>query len=145
MPQTQFVYAAPGDPLYVAECALRFRVLREPLGYTPDDVVFPFEAEALHLLAVRGDAVVGCVLFHPDGSDGGRLLQMAVEPGLQGQGLGRRLVQRLEADLADRGVRTVVLHARHHAIGFYERLGYACFGAPYEEVGMPHRNMQKAL
>ena len=57
----------------------------------------------------------------------------------------RALVAHLEAELRDRGLREVVLHARDHAIGFYARLGYAPFGEPYEEVGIPHRNMRKTL
>ncbi len=134
------------DPAYEGECDLRYRILREPLGFTRADVAFPFEADSLHLVAVdRAGRVRGCVLFHPDGAGGGRLFQMAVDGALQGQGVGRALVDHLEAELADRGVTEVVLHARHHAIGFYARLGYEEFGAPYEEVGIPHRNMRKQL
>ena len=140
-----YVFTRPGEPLYGGKCDLRFRVLREPLGYTRDAVAFPFEDDSLHLVATEGDRVVGCVLFHPDGVGGGRLFQMAVDPALQGQGVGRALVDRLEAHLLTIGITQVILHARHHAIGFYERLGYRCFGAPYEEVGIPHRNMRKAL
>ena len=134
------------DPLYEGECALRYEVLRKPLGYTPADVAFPFEDTSLHLVAATPDGVVkGCVLFHPDGAGGGRLFQMAVASDLQGTGIGRALVGHLEAELRDRGLREVVLHARDHAIGFYARLGYAPFGEPYEEVGIPHRNMRKTL
>lgn len=134
------------DPAYEGECDLRFRVLREPLGYSRADVAFPFEADSLHLVAVDGGGTVrGCVLFHPDGEGGGRLFQMAVDEEMQGQGIGKALVAHLEAELRDRGVEEVVLHARHHAIGFYGRLGYVEFGAPYEEVGIPHRNMRKRL
>lgn len=134
------------DPAYEGECALRFRILREPLGFTRADVAFPFEAESLHLVAVDADGVVrGCVLFHPDGRGGGRLFQMAVDEALQGQGVGRALVDHLEAELAERGIEEVELHARDHAIGFYARLGYVAFGEPYTEVGIPHQNMRKRL
>ena len=140
----ELVFTRPGEPLYDGECDLRFRVLREPLGYTRADVAFPFEDEALHLVAVEDGRVVGCVLFHPRGTEG-RLFQMAVDPGLQGRGVGRLLVARLEEHLGANGFTRIELHARHHAVGFYERIGYACFGEPYEEVGIPHRNMEKTL
>jgi ribosomal protein S18 acetylase RimI-like enzyme len=139
-----FVLPEPGDPHYASELDLRYRVLREPLGMRRDQVTFPFEDEALHLVALDGDTVVGCVLFHRRG-DSGRLFQMAVDPSLQGRGLGARLVRHLEARLAGDGVREVVLHARDLAIGFYEKLGYESFGEPYVEVGIPHRSMRKAL
>ncbi|NVJ17480.1 GNAT family N-acetyltransferase [Myxococcus sp. AM010] len=140
-----FTFISPGHPLYAGELELRFRVLREPLGYTRDDVAFPFEADSLHLVAHQEEAVLGCVLFNPEDAHGGRLFQMAVASHLQGQGLGARLVRTLEVELARRGFTHVHLHAREPAVPFYERLGYAVFGDPYTEVGVPHRNMRKTL
>lgn len=104
----------------------------------------------MHVVAVDADErVVGCVVFHPEG-DGrgpntGRLLQMAVDTSVQGTGVGRRLVETLEERLRQEGYREVTLHARDVAFGFYERLGYDFYGEPYSEVGIPHRNMRKAL
>ena len=143
-------FITPADPLYAGEVELRFRVLREPLGYRREDVAFPFDGQSLHLVALlpgrEGPEVVGCVLFHPEGDgSGGRLYQMAVRPDLQGQGLGARLVRHLEAELRARGVRHVHLHARASVVPFYERLGYAVEGEPYVEVGIPHRNMARDL
>lgn len=143
-PALAFIH--PGHPLYAGELELRFRVLREPLGYRREDVAFPFEADSLHLVAVdAGGEVVGCVLFHPEGEGQGRLFQMAVRPDLQGRGLGARLVRHLEEALRLRGVTRVHLHARAHVAPFYARLGYAAEGEPYTEVGIPHRTMARTL
>ncbi|HVP62785.1 MAG TPA: GNAT family N-acetyltransferase [Myxococcaceae bacterium] len=120
-------------------------MLRRPLGHGRGAVTFPFEAESLHLVALDGDRVVGCVLFHPEGPGTGRLFQMAVEPERQGTGLGTRLVRALEGEVTERGFREITLHARDTAVGFYARLGYVSFGAPYAEVGVPHQNMRRAL
>jgi predicted GNAT family N-acyltransferase len=132
-------------PEYAQELDLRWRVLRQPLGFARDAVGFPFEAESLHLIAVDADRVVGCVLFHPEGTESGRLFQMAVEPDRQGSGLGTRLVRVLEAEVVRRGFREVILHARDTAVGFYARLGYAPVGPAYTEVGIPHQNMRRSL
>lgn len=120
-------------------------MLRKPLGHGREAVPFPFEAESLHLVALDAGRVVGCVLFHPEGPGSGRLFQMAVEPDRQGGGLGTRLVRALEEEVASRGFREVTLHARDAAVGFYARLGYVSFGAPYVEVGIPHQNMRRSL
>ncbi len=120
-------------------------MLREPLGQARDAVDFPFEAESLHLVALDAGRVVGCVLFHPERPATGRLFQMAVEPDRQGTGLGTRLVRALEDEVSARGFREITLHARDTAVGFYARLGYVSFGAPYVEVGIPHQNMRRAL
>ncbi|XXF78648.1 GNAT family N-acetyltransferase [Myxococcaceae bacterium GXIMD 01537] len=135
----------PAHPLYAGELELRYRVLREPLGFPRSAVAFPFEADSLHLVAHAGDTVVGCVLFHPEDTHDGRLFQMAVAPHLQGQGLGARLVTALEAELLRRGFSHVHLHARAAVVPFYERLGYAVYGEPFTEVNVPHRHMRKAL
>ncbi len=139
-------FITTADALYPDELELRYAVLREPLGHSRADVIFPFEHECLHLVALE-DArnVVGCVLFRPEDATSGRLLQMAVAPTLQGQGLGRELVRALEAELCQRGVREVHLHARGDAVPFYEHLGYAVFGEPFVEVSIRHRHMRRAL
>lgn len=136
----------PSDPLYPAEQELRFRVLREPLGFTREQVTYPLDAASLHFVGVEDGRVVGCVLFHPEGPEGsGRLLQMAVDPPLQGRGLGRQLVRALEAEVKRRGFTEVTMHARGEKVPFYEKLGYAVRGEPFSEVGIPHRHMWRVL
>jgi len=144
-PDTLLSFTHPGHPLYASELELRFRVLREPLGFTRAQVAFPFESESLHLVAHQQDTVLGCVLFNPEDAHGGRLFQMAVAPHLQGQGLGARLVRSLEEELRRRGFTHVHLHARGNVVPFYERLGYTVYGEPFTEVGIPHRHMRKTL
>ena len=39
----------------------------------------------------------------------------------------------------------IYLHARAHAVDFYLNSNYEVFGEPFEEVGIPHRHMQKFL
>lgn len=138
-------FIAPKGPLYKEELELRFKILREPLGHSRADVVFPFEAQSVHLLALREGAVVGCVLFHPEDATSGRLFQMAVDSGLQRSRIGDKLVRALEAELVRRGFRSVHLHARATVVGFYERLGYEVYGEPFVEVGIEHRHMRKTL
>ncbi|TNF33253.1 MAG: GNAT family N-acetyltransferase [Deltaproteobacteria bacterium] len=134
------------DAGYVGERDLRWRVLRQPLGMPPGSEVNAAEARCLHLVAEDGEGqVVGCVIFRVDPGETGQLMQMAVDPSLQGQGVGRALVAEVERRVAADGVREITLHARQVALGFYERLGYAVYGEPYTEVGIPHRHMRKAL
>ena len=44
-------------------------------------------------------------------------------------------------ELRARGVRMAGLGAQTHAIGFYERLGFAVYGPEYDDAGIPHRDM----
>lgn len=136
---------APTGPDYTAARHLRYEVLRRPLGMSEGTERFAYEDDALHFVAVAAAEVVGCVMFHPQGADTGRLMQMAVAPVWQGRGVGRLLVHALERDVVRRGIAEVTLHARAHAVGFYEKLGYASYGEPYVEVGIAHRSMRKRL
>ena len=137
-----------GEPLHRGELALRYEILRKPLGRPRGSEVFEAEADCYHLVAVdpaAPDTVVGCVVFHPAAATRGRLLQMAVADSLQGQGVGRALVRGLEARLVADGFQEIILHARDHAIGFYEKLGYAVCSEGYEEVGIPHHDMSRVI
>lgn len=141
--ELRFIQPDDGQ-LYAKERALRYEVLRRPLGMPPGSEIFPFEAESLHLVAIEGDSVIGCVLFRPQRRTG-RLFAMAVAEEKRGRGVGAALVARLEAHLCDQGFQEVFLHARDDALGFYERLGYRLDGEPFEEVGLKHRRMKKDL
>jgi predicted GNAT family N-acyltransferase len=138
-------FLLPDDPAVASERELRFRILREPLGMTRAEVTFPFEEDSLHLVAERDGRVIGCVLFHPETATTGRLFQMAVDSAAQRTGLGRRLVESLEAELRRRGIVDVHLHARAEAVPFYEGLGYVTYGEPFVEIGLPHRHMRKTV
>ena len=140
-----FEVVAVGSARHAEALRLRYEALRRPLAMAPGTEVYRAEAECLHMVALEGGRVVGCVLFHPQAPEVGRLLQMAVAAERRGLGFGRALVRHLEAHLRGLGVRRVTLHARHYAVGFYERLGYEIEGEPFEEVGMAHRHMMRRL
>lgn len=132
-----------GDPLRQEALELRFRVLREPLGFSRADLIVERDDDSMLLVALDQGHVVACVMFTPHSPTRGQLRQMAVQPPHQGVGLGRALVHHLEQALAARGFDEIELHARHHAVGFYEKLGYAREGEPFIEVGIPHLLMRK--
>ncbi|KJE96403.1 acetyltransferase [Capsaspora owczarzaki ATCC 30864] len=147
---TSFQFIDTVHPLYEGERQLRFDVLLSTVGLAK----YSFEhmdAASYHLVAVElvesKETVVGCVLFHPEPlrRRTGRLFQMAVAKHRQGTGLGMKLVQALETRLAEDGFFTLTLHARAHAVPFYERCGYSCVGEPFHEVGLEHRHMRRAI
>ena len=71
--------------------------------------------------------------------------QVAVEPDLQGQGIGAEMVRLSEQVGSEKGFTEMILHARDTAVAFYLRLGYEIVGEPFEEVTIPHREMRKPL
>ncbi|MFT3776795.1 MAG: YbgC/FadM family acyl-CoA thioesterase [Ottowia sp.] len=129
--------------------AVRTAVFVEEQGIAQEDEWDELDDTAVH-------AVVTNLLGMPVGT--GRLLRegegaahtarigrMAVDRALRGGGVGRQVVQALEQAARARGDTAVVLGAQRSAEPFYARLGYAPYGEPYEEVGIPHVGMRRVL
>jgi YbgC/YbaW family acyl-CoA thioester hydrolase len=71
--------------------------------------------------------------------------RMAVDASLRGSGIGAAVLQALMNTARDAGKREVLLHAQNSAVAFYKRLGFTSSGEPFEEAGIGHQAMTKAL
>jgi ribosomal protein S18 acetylase RimI-like enzyme len=143
--QPKFKFIKPTDPEYSQELMLRWEVLRKPLGMPPGSEVFSDEAQSMHLVAIDKKKVVGCVLFHPESPDSGRIYQMAVSEEYQGRGFGRKLLAFLEKELIKKGIKTLHLYSREESLGFYLQRGYHPIGVMIEKMGISHQPMEKLL
>lgn len=133
------------DPEYELEKQLRNRVLRAPLGLTLSGQDLRDEDAQDHLVAMDGEGrVIGCALIVFAGNTA-RIRQMAVDEQHRGLGIGTELVRAAENVIRAHNVRTVTLHARVSARGFYERLGYVASSGIFTEVTVPHVKMEKLL
>jgi ribosomal protein S18 acetylase RimI-like enzyme len=133
------------SPDYVQQVALRSAVLRTPLGlkFSPADL----EKDADNILfgAFLENEIVGCCQFKILDESRVQLRQMAVDPAIQGQSIGRKLVAYAENYAKEHGFKCIELHARKVAMLFYQKLGYHLIGEEFEEVGIPHFAMEKQL
>jgi YbgC/YbaW family acyl-CoA thioester hydrolase len=75
----------------------------------------------------------------------GRIGRLAVHRALRGGGHGAALLQALEEAARARGDRELTLHAQRSAQAFYARLGYVPDGEAFEEAGIAHIEMRRAL
>lgn len=130
---------------YSKELKLRDEVLRKPIGLSIKDDNLSDEPSQIHFVAINGDNLIGVVILKIENAIG-KLRQMAVSEEAQGQKLGTQLVEALEAYARKKGLTEIKMHARHYAVGFYEKLGYVkTERPPFEEVGMEHFEMRKSL
>lgn len=135
-----------GTPEYDEAVALRYEVLRKPLGleFTTDQLAAEWSDIHLAGFDPNGKMVAILILTAID-EQTLKMRQVAVAPHLQGKGLGAQLVHASEALALKRQYQHMVLHARETAVPFYLRLGYQIVGEPFEEVGIPHSKMKKTL
>lgn len=126
---------------------LRHRVLRphQPIAemaYPGDDGPASFHLGAFLPGSANESAPVGIVSMYDEPMTGDprigdrRLRGMAVEPELQGQGLGAALVVAALETAAQAGGRRVWCNARTAAAGFYTRLGFTIAGEPFDLPGI---------
>ena len=134
-----------GTKEYQQMIRLRMDILRKPLGLSFLDEELDKEKEDILIGAFEDDRILGCCLLTKVDDKTVRLRQMAVPNSLQGKGIGRALMIFAENIARDLGYRTLVMHARKTAIGFYEKLGYNCTGNEFVEVTIPHYVMEKKL
>lgn len=99
------------------------------------------DAEALHLLAYKGDTPIGTVRMLADGHVG----RMAVLKEYRQQGIGWLLMQEIISLARQQGLLRLALSAQTHAIEFYQRLGFIAQGDTFLDAGIPHRQMTLLL
>jgi len=81
----------------------------------------------------------------PHAASVGRIGRMAAIQSVRGSGVGRLVLDALMDAARARGDREVVLHAQTSAQGFYARAGFVPAGAVFEEAGIAHIEMTRAL
>lgn len=81
--------------------------------------------------AFRGDKLVGCALIRNEG-DGAYFGMFAIDPDIQGGGLGKAMMTRCEEAAQElwgaTSMRLTVISLRDRLIGWYERRGYVRTG-----------------
>jgi predicted GNAT family N-acyltransferase len=100
------------------------------------------DPDCAHVLAEdRTGTPIGCGRLLPDGHIG----RMAVLSEWRGAGVGAALLARLVGIAEARGDGEVLLNAQTHAVPFYTRFGFVPEGPEFEEAGIPHQTMRRAL
>lgn len=125
--------------------ALRTRVFVDEQGVPPEIEQDAADATAVHVLS-RDDAgrVVATGRLRLDGTTA-RIGRMAAAADVRGQGHGAAVLAELHRQALAHGATEVELHAQLPARRFYERAGYSAVGEVYEEAGIAHVTMRRAL
>ncbi len=125
--------------------ALRFEIMRKPLGLTFSLEELAREKQDILIAAFDDDEMLGCCILTDMKNGCARLRQMAVQKNMQGKGIGESIMMFAENLARDKGFKTLTMHARDTAIGFYEKFGYKVKGEQFVEINIPHHIMEKRL
>lgn len=135
---------AHGSAEYLQIVALRYDILRKPLGMVFTEEQLKAEHDKIHLALFTDDEPVACCMLIPFG-DKVQMKQVAVKESMQGSGLGSSLLKATEDYALAKGFSLMYCHARETAVAFYTRNGYIIKGDMFEEIGIAHYYMEKSL
>jgi predicted GNAT family N-acyltransferase len=134
------------DADWKAYYALRFKVLREPWYQPMGSEVLADEDQAIHVIAVAGEEVLGVARMHESAVQQGQVRCVAIATAAQGKGIGKSIMAYLEDQAKAKGWTEIVLEARENAVPFYQAIGYSIVAESYLLFGeIQHYRMKKAL
>ncbi|UPV73993.1 GNAT family N-acetyltransferase [Halorussus limi] len=137
--------------------AVRSEVFVEEQGVPEDLELDGKDDEAIHVVGYaegessdgRADGEtprpVGAGRLREVGDGVGKVERVAVLKPHRGEGVGRVIMDELEAAAAEQGLSKLVMHAQSPVEGFYRDLGYETTSDEFEEAGIPHVEMAKSL
>ena len=124
--------------------ALRMAVFVEEQGFTVESEFDDLDATSLHLLATEAGEPIGCArLFTVEGE--GRIGRICVAREARGKGIGAALVEAGVAHFRADGLNRAALSAQVQAQAFYSGLGFVPEGPIYDDEGVPHQMMARAI
>lgn len=143
----KFIDIEFGSSRYEQLVELRYKVLLEPLGLKFLDSYREKEQSYLHIGCVESldDKLVGGLILTPTNNDEIRLMQVAVSPLHQGQGIGGSLIKYASHRVKEIGYKKLVMHAMLSVVNFYENNGFKQEGDIFEENGITFVRMVKKL
>ncbi|MDF2450304.1 MAG: acetyltransferase, family [Bacteroidota bacterium] len=111
---------------------LRYLVLREPWNQPLDSATDNLEQSSVNAFIEEDGKVMACGRLQDNGQGVGQIRYMAVHPGKQGKGLGKIILEALEAKANEIHLHTVELQARKNALEFYLKNGYTNLGPSFK-------------
>ena len=132
---------------FEAYYTFRWKILREPWNQPLGSERDGCEEEAIHL-AAWDDAghLIGIGRLHRVMENRGQVRYMAVDPTRQSHGVGKAILQELEARALALGIQEIILNSRQDAVPFYQKNGYQVLQPTHTLFGaIPHFEMWKRL
>ena len=142
---SQFSTVPYHSPEYHEMLALRYKILREPLGLTFSESDLQGEKDDIFIVCSENNRIIGCCILVRISDKVVKLRQMAVDNQWQGKNVGTKIVLFAEQYAVEHGYATIQLHARKMATAFYTKCGYDISGDEFLEIGIPHVFMERQI
>jgi N-acetylglutamate synthase-like GNAT family acetyltransferase len=118
------VHIAQNDEDLQGIFRLRYDILRKPWQQSFESSYDDLEKTSVNAFIAENKNVIACGRLQDNGNGVGQVRYMAVAEDARGRGLGKAVLQFLEAQAKTMGMKNIELHARENALEFYLSQGY---------------------
>ena len=136
-------------PEEMAHCyAIRFEVFVRGQNVPEELELDEYDAVARHLLVMSDDGLpagTARLMVNTPTPGQAKIGRVAVREAYRGKGLASLLMRRLEEEARTACQLSIVLDAQLAVIPMYEKLGYQAHGPVFDDAGIDHRKMSRAL
>lgn len=124
--------------------AMRYRVMREPLGQPLGSERNEGDATGIHFALYEDHELRAIARLDQAEKGVSQVRFVAVDSLIQGKGYGKQIMLAVEEYSKNAGNSKMILHARDYAVKFYLKLGYTLIGESYKLFGtLQHYLMEK--
>ncbi|MBZ8179653.1 GNAT family N-acetyltransferase [Oscillatoria salina] len=124
---------------------IRTKVFQEEQKVDPKLEFDGKDESCQHLLAYFDGEAVGTARIRCINNFQAKIERLAVLPFARRKGVGKQLMEKALAILAENGYQVVEINAQIYVKDLYSKLGFTPVGEEFLEAGMPHLKMVKKL
>ncbi|RXI98214.1 GNAT family N-acetyltransferase [Anaerobacillus alkaliphilus] len=122
--------------------SVRVKVFVEEQQVPPEEEIDQFEDIATHFVIYDDGKPIGAGrLRELDGF--GKVERICIDNDYRSKGIGKILMEAIEAEGKSVGLHSFKLNAQVQAIEFYRKLGYEVYSEEFLDAGIPHVTMIK--
>jgi predicted GNAT family N-acyltransferase len=137
----QIISGAAGGAALQDAFTIREAVFVHEQGYSLDTERDGHDYTAAHAVIYEDEIPIATGRLFIDEESRWHIGRVAVMQQARGRGVGDLLMRMLLSAAVQFSAERVYLGSQEHAVGFYEKLGFAVYGEPYLDEGQPHRHM----
>lgn len=122
--------------------SVRVNVFVEEQKVPPEEEIDQYENEAIHFVVYDDRKPIGAGrLRELDGF--GKVERICIDKEYREKGIGKILMEAIEHEAKQRGMKAFKLNAQLQAVEFYQKLGYKVCSDEFLDAGIPHVTMKK--
>ncbi len=145
MHKVEFCIITCDSNLYNAAVVLRENILRKPLGLSFSSEELEAEKDHIQVVGIVDSKVCATAVLVQHDESTYKMQRVAIREGLQGTGIGSKMLKFCEEYAVKHDVRQIYCHARDSAVQFYLKNGYVTEGEAFYENTILHIKMLKVL